>query len=74
MIKKATRIRGFEHLRFVEEPSLSGERTAFMEKDGDEIHLSPAMFALLKTDFESLAKNLKVRIVHHADLEGRGQR
>lgn len=39
---------------------MHGQRTAEMYKGDDVVRVSPAMYRLLKTDFDSMAQTLRV--------------
>lgn len=63
MLQNLTQVADYKGVRFVCDEKLSGKKYAERYKGRDEIHVSPAVFALLPTDLDLIAKSLKVRIL-----------
>lgn len=50
-------------VRIVKDDSLTGSHTGRMYAGGTEVFVSPAMYALLETDFDAMIKTLQVEIL-----------
>jgi hypothetical protein len=47
----------------IEDKKLRGSKEGWTTKDSNEIHVSPAMFKLLQSDWDTMSKSLKVKTV-----------
>ncbi len=63
MLHNLTQVADYKGVRFVRDEKLKGKKYAEKYEGGDEVYVSPAVYALLASDLDLVAKSLKVRIV-----------
>lgn len=63
MLHNLTQVADYRGVRFVRDEKLKGRKYAVKYEGGSEVYVSPAVYELLSSDLDLVAKTLKVRIV-----------
>lgn len=74
MLQDLTQVADYRGVRFVRDEKLRGRKYAVKHADREEIHVSPAVYELLESDLDLVAKTLRVRILPGRSKRQKGER